>query len=53
MGWLIDPEEELVFVYFADRRIAVFETEGDRLPVPLFAEPLSLTVSQLFNWLTE
>lgn len=35
MGWLIDPEEELVFVYFADRTLAAFETEDDCLPVPL------------------
>jgi hypothetical protein len=25
MGWLIDPEEELVFVYFADRTLAIYE----------------------------
>jgi hypothetical protein len=49
MGWLIDPEEELVFVYFAERRsrraslrtLAVFEEESDRLPVPAFAESFS------------
>jgi Uma2 family endonuclease len=61
MGWLIDPEEELVFVYFAERRsrraslrtLAVFEEESDRVPVPSFAESFSLTVGQLFRWLTE
>lgn len=60
MGWLIDPEEELVFVYFADacgglrlRTLAVYEEESDRLPVPLFAESFSLTVGKLFSWLTE
>ena len=53
MGWLIDPEEELVFVYLADRTLAVFEEESDRLPVPPFAESFSLTVGQLFSWLTE
>jgi Uma2 family endonuclease len=53
IGWLIDPEEELVFVYFADRTLAVFEEESDRLPVPPFAESFSLTVGQLFSWLTE
>jgi Uma2 family endonuclease len=50
---LIDPEEELVFVYFGDRTLAVFEQESDRLPVPSFAESFSLTVGQLFSWLTE
>ena len=53
MGWLIDPEEELVFVYFADRTLAVYEEESKRLPVPAFAESFSLTVGKLFSWLTE
>ena len=51
MGWLIDPEEELVFVYWADRTSAVFEAESDRLPVPAFAEPFTLTLGQLLSWL--
>jgi Uma2 family endonuclease len=53
MGWLIDPAEELVFVYFADQRVAVFESADARLPVPTFAESFSLTVGQLFSWLSE
>ena len=53
MGWLIDPEEKLVFVYFADRTLAVFETSSDRLPVPTFAEVFNLTIGQLFDWLQE
>ncbi|PZV10567.1 MAG: hypothetical protein DCF22_16395 [Leptolyngbya sp.] len=53
IGWLIDPEEELVFVYFADRTIAVFEEASERIPVPAFAEPFMLTISQLFSWLEE
>ncbi|MGL5061753.1 MAG: Uma2 family endonuclease [Microcoleus sp.] len=53
MGWLIDPDEKLVFVYFADSRVAVFESAGDRIPVPAFAESLQLTIGQLFSWLEE
>ena len=53
MGWSIDPEEELVFVYFADRTVAFFEEPGDRIPVPTFAESFNITVGQLFGWLTE
>ena len=53
MGWLIDPEEKLVFVYFADRTIAFFEEPGDRIPVPPFAESFNLTVGEMFSWLTE
>jgi len=53
MGWLIDPAEKLVFVYFADQRILLFELETDSLPVPSFAESFNLTVGQLFGWLNE
>lgn len=53
IGWLIDPEEELVFVYFADRTLTLCEQASDRIPVPTFAEALNLTVGQLFSWLKE
>ena len=53
MGWLLDPDEELVFVYFSDRTIAVFETKSDRLPVPSFAQSFQLTVGELFSWLED
>ncbi|OLP18974.1 hypothetical protein BST81_06995 [Leptolyngbya sp. 'hensonii'] len=51
MGWLVDPEEKLIFVYSADSHIAVFEAPEHRLPVPAFAEPFGLTIEQLFSWL--
>jgi Uma2 family endonuclease len=50
MGWLIDPEEELVFVYLADRTISVFDRD-DLLPVPDFACSVQLSVARLFSWL--
>jgi Uma2 family endonuclease len=53
MGWLIDPQEELVFVYFADRTVNLFEAKDDRIPVPEFAEEFNLTIAQLFEWLQE
>jgi Uma2 family endonuclease len=53
MGWLVDPDEELVFVYFADHTLDVFAAPDDRIPVPAFAESFSLTVGQLFSWLEE
>lgn len=53
MGWLLDPDEELVFVCFSDRRIAVFENKSDRLPVPSFAASFQLTVGALFSWLED
>jgi Uma2 family endonuclease len=53
MGWLIDPEEELIFVYLADRTISVYEEKTDLLPVPGFAESFQLTVERLFSWLED
>ena len=61
MGWLIDPDEELVFVYLAhdstdqlaQPRISVFETKDDLLPVPEFAKSFQLTIGQLFDWLAD
>jgi Uma2 family endonuclease len=53
MGWLIDPEEELIFVYLADRTIFVYEEKDDLLPVPEFAASFHLTVDRLFSWLED
>ena len=53
MGWLLDPDEELLFVYFSDRTIAVFENKSDRLPMPSFAASFQLTMGELFSWLED
>jgi Uma2 family endonuclease len=53
MGWLIDPAEELIFVYLADRTISVYEEKPDLLPVPEFASSVQLTVDRLFSWLED
>jgi Uma2 family endonuclease len=61
MGWLIDPAEELVFVYLADapgerlsqRTISIVEDREDLLPVPEFAASFQLTVGNLFSWLED
>jgi Uma2 family endonuclease len=53
MGWLIDPDEEIVFVYLANRTISVFEENHNLLPVPGFAVSFQLTVGQLFSWLED
>ncbi len=61
MGWLIDPEEELVFVYFANVSgeleqqpgISVFEDKEDLLPMAEFAKSFQLTVGELFGWLED
>ena len=53
MGWLIDPDEQSVFVYQPDQPTTVYDEPGTRLPVPAFATDFNLTVEGLFSWLME
>jgi len=53
MGWLIDPQDQSVFVYRSDRPTDVFDQPAARLPVPEFAKDFNLTVGELFDWLLE
>ncbi len=53
MGWLIDPDEEMVFVYFANRTIAVFDDKRQPLPVPEFAATIELTIATIDRWLED
>jgi Uma2 family endonuclease len=52
MGWLIDPDEQTVFVYVGER-IQVFDQIGQILPVPAFASDFQQTVGNLFACLSE
>jgi Uma2 family endonuclease len=50
LGWLIDPAEESILIVFADQRVQLLR--GDR-PLPILKDiPLSLTVEQVFSWLS-
>lgn len=51
MGWLIDPDEQTVFVYFPKQQTQVFDEPQEQLPMPSFASELRLTVRDLFGWL--
>ncbi|MEM8718113.1 MAG: Uma2 family endonuclease [Cyanobacteria bacterium P01_G01_bin.39] len=53
LGWLIDPQEQSVLVYFPQQQPAFFETATDILPVPDFAKAFKLTIGELFGWLLE
>jgi Uma2 family endonuclease len=53
MGWLIDLEEQSVFVYQPDQSATFYDDPKARLPVPEFAEDFNLTVEGLFGWLLE
>jgi len=50
LGWLIDPAEQTVFVYFPDHRVLVFDSAEEQLPMPEFAA-IEITVGKLFGWL--
>jgi len=53
MGWLIDTEEQTIFVYLVNQQPEVFDQLEAKLPVPSFASNLQLTVGQIFGWLLE
>lgn len=53
MGWLIDPDEQTIFVYQPKQQPEVFDEPDEQLPVPSFANELQLTVGVVFGWLLE
>jgi Uma2 family endonuclease len=53
MGWLIDPDEQTVFVYLPKQQPEVFDESEQQIPVPSFASELKLTVGDMFGWLLE
>ncbi len=53
MGWLIDPDEQTVFVYRSKQETEVFDDSDVLIPVPSFASELQLTIKDLFAWLLE
>jgi Uma2 family endonuclease len=53
MGWLIDPDEQTVFVYLPGQQLEVFDQPEQKLPVPSFAKELELNIRSLFSWLLE
>ena len=53
IGWLIDPDEQTVFVYRPREETVVFDKPDEILPMPSFASELHLTIKDLFTWLLE
>jgi Uma2 family endonuclease len=53
MGWLIDPDEQTVFVYRPKQQTEVFDEPNALLSGPSFTSELKLTVRDLFAWLLE
>ena len=53
MGWLIDPDDRTVFVYYPNGLMEIFDEPESQLPMPEFATDLLLTVADLFGWLAK
>ncbi|WP_026732319.1 Uma2 family endonuclease [Fischerella sp. PCC 9605] len=53
MGWLIDPNEQTVFIYRPKQETEVFDEPDALLPMPSFAGELHLTIKDLLAWLLE
>jgi Uma2 family endonuclease len=53
MGWLIDPDEQTIFVYQPKQQPEVFDKPEHQLPVPSFASELRLTLGVVLDWLLE
>ncbi|MDJ0579263.1 Uma2 family endonuclease [Crocosphaera sp.] len=51
MGWLIDPDEQTIFIYRPKQEIEVFDRLDLKLPTPSFGEKINLTVQDVFAWL--
>ncbi|PZU96394.1 MAG: hypothetical protein DCE90_10095 [Pseudanabaena sp.] len=49
LGWMLDPEEQNIFVISSDRRIHMFT--GEQSVAVLGGLDLTLTVTQIFGWL--
>ena len=51
MGWLIDPQEQSIFVYQPQRSPEVFDKWESVLLFPGFAKGIELTLGEIFGWL--
>ncbi len=49
LGWMLDPEEQNIFVISSDRRIQMYT--GEQSAPVLSGVDLTLTVTQIFDWL--
>lgn len=51
MGWLIDPQEQSIFVYQPQRSPEIFDEWESVLLLPSFAKEIKLTLGEIFEWL--
>jgi len=53
MAWLLDPDEEVIFIYRPNHALQLCDHAEQVLPMPEFAIDLQLTVETIFSWLSE
>jgi Uma2 family endonuclease len=53
MGWLIDPDEQTLFIYRSKQEPEVLDLPDEVVPMPSFASQLQITIQELFAWLLE
>ncbi|MFS8820109.1 Uma2 family endonuclease [Synechococcus sp. W60.1] len=51
MGWIVAPEERVVFAYPAGQQPTVHEDPQEVIPTPAFAQGIQLTIATLFGWM--
>ncbi|MGA7954356.1 MAG: Uma2 family endonuclease [Gloeobacterales cyanobacterium] len=51
MGWLIDPDDQSVFVGQIGQQFTIIDEPDIPLPIPEFAAELKLTVGEILGWL--
>ncbi len=51
VGWLIDPAEKSIFVYHSQNKVEVVNDFSQVLIVPEFAQLVTLTAEEIFDWL--
>jgi Uma2 family endonuclease len=51
LGWLIDPNERLIFTYTKNSQPLFFEDKNEAIPVPDFAQDVQITLGDIFGWL--
>jgi Uma2 family endonuclease len=52
LGWLIDPDEKTVMIFWSNQQPIALEDESDVLPVLPLLGDWQLTLGELFGWLS-
>lgn len=51
IGWLIDPKEKTVLIFYPNHSFQIFDRPDALLPMPQVLDTFELSVDTLFSWL--